>query len=67
MSSIPRELLIEMGIKVSEGRNSSPPTVPLDMSVTVSADGNNTLKCKRNGNKKNTIFVWEYQIEGAAD
>jgi len=55
--SIPRELIIELGLRVSESKTSPPPAVPLDLTVTANA----------NGNKPNTIFVWEYQIEGETE
>lgn len=60
--TIPRELLIEMGLKVSDGRTSPPPADPLELTVTAYANGNNELKWLRNGNKPNTIFDIEAQI-----
>jgi hypothetical protein len=62
--TIPRELLLQMGLQVSEGRTSPPPNVPLDLTVTPSASGVNVLKWKRNDNKKMTVFIVEAQEEG---
>lgn len=62
--SIPRELIVQMGLQASEGRTSPPPNVPLDLMVTPSASGVNVLKWKRNGNKATTVFIIEAQEEG---
>lgn len=65
--SVPREVIVDTGLKVSEGKTSEPPVVPLDLTVTADAGGSNELKWKRNGNKQNTIFVVEYQAEGETE
>ena len=62
--TIPRELIVQMGLPVSEGKTSPPPEVPLDLTVKPNASGVNALKWKRNGNKQNTIFIVEAQEEG---
>lgn len=62
--TIPRELLVQMGLKVSEGATSPPPAEPLDLTVTPNASGFNELKWKRNGNKPNTVFIIEAQVDG---
>lgn len=62
--NIPRELIVQMGLPVSEGKTSPPPNQPLDLTVKPNASGVNVLKWKRNGNKQNTIFIVEAQEEG---
>lgn len=61
---IPRELIVQMGLQVSEGKTSPPPDQPLDLTVTPNASGVNVLKWKRNSNKKTTVFIVEAQEEG---
>lgn len=65
--SIPRELLIEMGINPNEGRTSPAPNQPLDLTVAPNAAGFNELRWNRSDNKPNTIFVIEAQIGDAPD
>lgn len=65
--TIPRELLVEMGLQVSDGATSPPPAEPTDLTVKPNASGFNELKWKRNGNKPNTIFIIEAQADGAGD
>ena len=64
--SIPRELIVEMGFFVSDGKTSPPPTEPLNLTVKADANGENALKWEANGNKpSNTIYVVEMQADGA--
>ena len=62
--SIPRELIIQMGFRVSEGRTSPPPNEPTNLIVMPNAAGYTDLKWNKNGNKPNTIFEIEAQYEG---
>lgn len=62
--TIPRELLLEMGFKVSEGKTSSPPNDPLNLLVIPNAAGYTDLKWDKNGNKPNTIYDIEAQYDG---
>lgn len=63
--SIPRELIVEMGFKVSEGKTSPPPSEPLNLTVKANANGENDLKWEANSNKQNTIYIVETQADGA--
>ena len=56
-----------MGLQVSDGATSPPPAEPTDLTVTPNASGFNELKWKRNGNKPNTVFIVEAQVDGAGD
>lgn len=62
--SIPRELIVQMGFKTGDSRTSTPPSMPLNLSVKASADGENTLKWEANDNKPNTIYIAEQQPDG---
>lgn len=64
--SIPRELLTQMGLKISQGKNSSPPNEPLNLMVMPNVGGYTDLKWDRNGNKPNTIYDIEAQTDGNA-
>lgn len=65
--SIPRELLIQMGFRVSEGRTSPPPNEPTNLIVMPNAAGYTDLKWSRNGNKQTTLYDIEAQYEGSAN
>lgn len=65
--SIPRELVVQMGFRLSEGKTSPPPSEPTNLMVTAKVNGEHDLKWNRNGNKQNTIFVVEEQTEGSDD
>lgn len=62
--SIPRELLVEMGFKVSEGKTSTPPNDPLSLLVMPNVAGYTDLKWDKNGNKSGTIYDIEAQYFG---
>ena len=64
--SIPRELLAQMGLKVSQGKTSSLPNEPLNLMVMPNVAGYTDLKWDKNGNKPNTIYDIEAQTDGSA-
>lgn len=64
--SIPRELLVEMGLRVSDGKTSPPPNEPSNLLVTPNAAGYTDLKWDKNGNKPNTIYDIQAQTDGTA-
>jgi len=65
--SIPRELLAQMGLKVSQGKTSPPPNEPLNLTVSPNVAGYTDLKWDKNGNKPNTIYDIEGQYTGSPD
>lgn len=48
-------------------KSSNPPIQPLDLVVTGTSDGTNSLKWSRNGNKQGTLFVIEAKIGDSND
>lgn len=65
--TIPRELLADMGLKVSQGKTSPPPNEPLNLTVSPNVAGYTDLKWDKNGNKPNTIYDIEGQYAGSPD
>lgn len=65
--SIPRALLEELGLNVSDGKTSPPPSEPLNVTVLPNAAGYNEVTWEKNGNKRNTIYVVEAQTAGKPD
>jgi len=59
--TIPRELLLDMGFKVSDSKTSSPPNEPSNLMVVPNVAGYTDLKWDKNGNKPNTIYDIEAQ------
>lgn len=62
--NIPREVLIRMGFRVSEGKTSSPPNEPTNLIVMPNAAGYTDLKWEKNGNKRTTLYEIEAQYDG---
>ncbi|HQU85187.1 MAG TPA: fibronectin type III domain-containing protein [Pyrinomonadaceae bacterium] len=62
--SIPRELIIEMGLRPDAERTSPPPNDPTNLIVMPNAAGYTDLKWSRNGNKQTTLYDIEAQYDG---
>jgi hypothetical protein len=65
--TIPRELLLDMGFKVSDGKTSTPPNEPTNLTVVPNVAGYTDLKWDRNGNKPSTIYEIESQTGESAE
>lgn len=61
-------IIEEMGLNVNEGNfGNVQPSAPLDLVVTGTSDGTNSLKWKRNGNRSGTMFIIEAKIGDSND
>lgn len=63
IDGLPSSLIEELGLNVNEGNfGNTAPSAPLDLVVTGTSDGTNSLKWKRNGNRQGTTFIIEAKI-----
>ncbi len=65
VKKVVRELLVQMGFKISDGASSPPPNEPTNLSVVPNVAGYTDLKWDKNGNKPNTIYDIEGQFTGS--
>lgn len=67
IKGLPVNILEELGLSVNASYfGTTAPSAPLDLVVTGTSDGTNSLKWKRNGNRQGTTFIIEAKI-GSSD